>query len=427
MKVAIVALGTRGNIQVGLAVGKRLRQAGHEVVLIAPDNFRKIAADYGFEVRTVSVDTMLVSRTAFHRTGSQLLAGRAMVSALQQFSTFEQVWNVFPRDADVVLAHTTISMPHALPIAEKLGIPVVGYAADPNILPTREFPFSSMPMPVSLSRIPGFNRFSYTLFQHLGWTRLAEGMNRLRTQVLGLSSLSERRYYAAMQQTTLIYGFSEHLQPKPEDWPRTAHVVGFIFLETESSDWQPPAGLLDFLDRSPKPVCIGFSSMNPKEHGGKDVELLVQAARKSGQRAVILTGWTAGAEAGTRGDLFLVDSVPHDWIFPRVTAAVHHGGAGSTSSALRAGLPSVIVPFAFDQPFWARRVQARNAGLTIPKRQLTVERLATAIDRVVQDETLRNNAWSLGAKIAAEDGTGRAVELIECAAIPSVSTAATVA
>jgi sterol 3beta-glucosyltransferase len=244
--------------------------------------------------------------------------------------------------------------------------------------------------------------------------------------VLGFSALTRQQYAQLMQQTTLIYGFSEHLLPKPKDWPQSAHVVGPIFLETDSSDWRPPAGLLEFLDQGPKPVCIGFSSMNPKEDGSKDIDLLAKAARRSGQRAVILTGWTAGVELGNRGDLFLVDALPHDWIFQRVSAAVHHGGAGSTSSALRAGLPSVIVPFAFDQLFWGRLVQARNAGLVLPRRHLTVERLAADIDRVVNDKSIRENAQSLGVKIAAEDGTGRAVELIE-QAVKDAGKAATMA
>jgi sterol 3beta-glucosyltransferase len=112
--------------------------------------------------------------------------------------------------------------------------------------------------------------------------------------------------------------------------------------------------------------------------------------------------------------VFVIDSVPHAWLFPRAAAVVHHGGAGTTAAGLRAGVPSVIVPFFGDQPFWGQRVAQLGVGpAPIPRRELTVERLAQAIHEAVTDPAMRQRAAHLGSNIRAEDGIARAVAVIQ--------------
>lgn len=112
--------------------------------------------------------------------------------------------------------------------------------------------------------------------------------------------------------------------------------------------------------------------------------------------------------------VFRVDSIPHAWLFPRVAAVVHHGGAGTTAAGLRAGVPSIVIPFFGDQPFWGQRLAELGVGLApIPRKQLTAERLADAIDRAVTDQSMRQRAADLGTKIRGEDGIAHAVAIVQ--------------
>jgi sterol 3beta-glucosyltransferase len=170
--------------------------------------------------------------------------------------------------------------------------------------------------------------------------------------------------------------------------------------------------LIEFLQTGPPPVYVGFGSMF-MNGGTRKTELVVAALRMAGQRGVLATGW-GGLTADTAPEgLFVLDAVPHDWLFPQTAAVVHHGGAGTTGAALRAGKPMVICPFVGDQPFWGRRVAALGVGpAPIAQRRLTAERLAQAISQAVADQDMRQRAAALGETIRAEDGVGVAVAYI---------------
>jgi UDP:flavonoid glycosyltransferase YjiC (YdhE family) len=142
--------------------------------------------------------------------------------------------------------------------------------------------------------------------------------------------------------------------------------------------------------------------------------LVLEALALSDQRAVLLSGWGGMGDLDLPETVYCLDGAPHSWLFPRVTAVVHHGGAGTTAAALRAGVPSVIIPFFFDQPFWARRVEQLGAGVRCAaSTKVTAEQLAAALDKVTTDTSLRQRAAALGEKIRAEDGVGRAVAVIQ--------------
>jgi UDP:flavonoid glycosyltransferase YjiC (YdhE family) len=185
-------------------------------------------------------------------------------------------------------------------------------------------------------------------------------------------------------------------------------VVGYWFLDPPPG-WVPSLSLRQFLDNGPPPVYVGFGSMGKRETG-QWMPLLREALQQCGQRAIVLSH-RAGLE--TEG-VFCVQSVPHAWLFPRVAAAVHHGGAGTTGASLRAGVPTVIVPFSGDQFFWAQIVRRLGVGpRAIPHKRLTAAALAGAIDAAVSDRQMRDRAASVGRQIRAEDGVGRAVEIVE--------------
>jgi UDP:flavonoid glycosyltransferase YjiC (YdhE family) len=153
-----------------------------------------------------------------------------------------------------------------------------------------------------------------------------------------------------------------------------------------------------------------MSSRDPQE----TATLVLEALARAGQRAVVLAGWGGMRASELPNSVLMVDSVPFSWLFQRVAAVVHHGGAGTTAEGFRAGVPSVVVPFFGDQPFWGQRVAELGAGPSpIPRRQVTAERLAQAIREAVTDQAMQQRAANLGARIRAEDGVTRAVAVIQ--------------
>ncbi|MBL1129515.1 MAG: glycosyltransferase family 1 protein, partial [Chloroflexi bacterium] len=215
-----------------------------------------------------------------------------------------------------------------------------------------------------------------------------------------------------LQNSPVLYGFSEAVIAKPADWGSQAHVTGYWFLESER-DWQPPPALEDFLQRGPTPISIGFGSMSSGK-AEETAQLVLQALAKSGQRAILLTGWQGLQVDDLPNYVFALDSAPHDWLFSQVSAVVHHGGAGTTAAGLRAGVPPIVIPFFADQPFWGQRVADLGVGPTpIPRKKLAADRLAHAIQQAVQDSAMRRRAVALGEKIRAENGVARPVALID--------------
>ena len=208
----------------------------------------------------------------------------------------------------------------------------------------------------------------------------------------------------------ILYGFSPSVIPAPSDWNDQTHITGFWFVD-EADDWQPPAALLDFLQAGPAPIYIGFGSMSSRAPE-QTADLVIQALALTNQRAILLSGWGGLQKVNIPDSIFMIDAIPHSWLFPRVSAVIHHGGASTTAAGLNAGVPSVIIPFFGDQPFWGQRIADLGVGpKPIPRKKLTADRLANAIREVVTNEDMRQRAAKLGKQIQAENGIKSTVEI----------------
>jgi sterol 3beta-glucosyltransferase len=414
MRIAIIASGSQGDVQPYIALGKGLLDAGHAVRILTHDTYEKSVRSYGLDFYALQGNPQEVMETEEMRKlleKGNFLAINAHTSKIVKEAT--QHWAkdglVACKDAELLVAGVG-GLFVALALAEKLTIPLLQAYVFP-FTPTRDFPTALVPKAVSRFG-GGANRLSHQLFRQVMWQGSRAADNLVRKNVLDLPVAPFFGPYTSprFKQLPVLYGFSPSVLPQPADWHNTK-VTGYWFLDA-ASNWTPPQTLTDFLQNGSPPVYIGFGSMgsrNPEE----TASLVLQALEKTKQRAILLSGWSGMRRENMPDSVFLVDSVPHSWLFPRVAAVVHHGGAGTTAAGLRAGVPSVVIPFFGDQPFWGERVAALGVGpKPIARKQLTAENLANAIQTAVTDQAMRQRAVVLGKKIQAENGLANAVAVI---------------
>lgn len=420
MRVLILTYGSRGDVQPYVALGRGLRSAGHEVTLSAPARFADFVTSHGLGFGALSGEILdllatdegrafLDSADSPAKIATQLPELIRRLSPLQD-RLLRDCWDIAQQTRpDIILFHPkTYGGPH---IAERLGIPAVLTLPVPYLVPTAEEPNTIFP---DLHLGAGYNRFTYyVVLALLGlWSIWFETGLR---HAIGLprQGLMDRVRIAPGRAIPTLHAVSPHVVARPSDWPANAHMTGYWFLD-EGADWTPPAALETFLAAGPPPVYVGFGSMV----GHRSAQLgriVVEALARAGLRGVIATGWGGLSLPPDLPDsIFALEQAPHDWLFPRMAALVHHGGAGTTAAGLRCGRPAVIVPFFGDQPYWGKRIAALGAGAPpLPQRSLTAPALAEALVKITRSNEIRHNAAALSQKIRAENGVAEAVRIIE--------------
>ncbi len=406
MHITIVTLGSRGDVEPYVALASGLAAAGHEVRLATHDRYRSEIEAAGLEFSPAAGDPRaLVEEEAGQRW---LESGRNPVRIMQRLldlsgPVFAQLLEDCERavaGSDVVL-FSVLAFP-AYHLAEASRIPAVGAYLQP-MTRTRELPSLFL-----RSGAPDFvNLWSHLAAEQITWLPLRRRVNRWR-QDLGLRPLPASGLYRPIYRSMpVLYGFSPAVVPRPGDWPPQVKVTGYWF-RARRGEWVPPDRVSRFLADGPAPVYVGFGS-RPERHPEALAEVVLAAVRGTGRRAILLTGWGGLRTTDSSDDVLVVDEVPHEWLFPQMSAVVHHGGAGTTGTALQSGTPSIVVPSFADQFFWGERVAALRVGVNLPRRRLTVNSLTGAIAATTDPATRRRSA-DLGAALRAEDGVRRAVE-----------------
>lgn len=411
MRITILTVGSRGDVQPFLALGARLRAAGHDVTLATHQEWaaRIRAAGLGFaRVEGAPHRFMYDARgQRWMRAGARPLDFLRRVFPLMLRLLREQLDDA---ESACTGAEALVFTPLAMAgyhMAEKLAIPCCGASLQP-VSPTRSFPSPVLPLGISFGPL---NLLSHVMVDR-GYAEAWRGeTNRWRRERLGLPPLPFGFSYSRFggEQLPLVYGFSPTVVPRPSDWSDRLQVAGYWFLDTPC-DWKPPDALTDFLAAGPPPVYVGLGSTVVQE-ATTIAHIVRQALARAGQRGILTGSLAQAADSLASSSVFAIDEAPHDWLLPRVAAVAHHGGAGTTAAGLRAGLPTLIIPLIADQYFWGERVRALGAGpAPIPFARLTVERLASAIACCVTDSAMRERAAAIGRRIRREDGAGRAVE-----------------
>jgi sterol 3beta-glucosyltransferase len=414
MHITIFAAGSRGDIQPCALLGRELQRAGYDVLLAAPENFAAFAQDHGLPFHPLGGDVQQImageTGREFMESGGanpikSIRAMRTMLGPVALRMAEDALEACHDADALVALA---VFAPFAKTITEIYGIPLINLEPTP-LLPTRAFPAPGWPVQRDLGGL--HNRLSGLAMLRVIWLWYRPFVNEFRRRY-GLHPYSGGAFYRILTSTPLLGAYSPTVIPHPPDWPASVHITGYWFPDPPD-EWRPPPNLQAFLDAGSPPVYVGFGSMGGREPE-RFADLVLKALAQSRQRGLLLTGWGGMRALSSHKNVFVLDSAPHSWLFPRMAALVHHGGAGTTAEGLRAGVPAVIVPFIVDQPFWGRRVKALGVGPDpIPHKKLTADNLAAAIQLAVTDESIRRRAAALGTTLRAEVGLTEAVEIIK--------------
>lgn len=410
MHISIFVYGTWGDIRPHVVLGMALQKAGHEVQVVASPGYEQWVRgrNLGFYPLTADVNTFARENADIMDEGfiRQLQILRTRIAPI--FTQMGLEVMEATRSSDVLM---TVEFGASLLLdvikANKLKpifinpAPINPTRASNTVLPAKPgwFPFEGW-----------YNRLGYTVLRQSGWRALAGGRNPLAQQ-LGLLKSGYKDFRAMVDTAPALTTVSKHVFQRPADWHDQWQVTGFLF--DDDSDWSPPQELTDFLEVGEAPVYIGFGSM-PDPNPSTTTRTLLDAVRRTGKRAIILTGWAGFGADDVPEDVYMLKYAPHSWLFPKMAAVVHHGGSGTTASGMRAGVPTVVVPHQGDQGFWGRTVQALGVGTApIPRKKLTEDNLAAAITEATGNRTMRANARALGEKIQQEDGLAEAVKWVE--------------
>ena len=383
MRAVLTNFGTTGSVYPFVALARELQRHGHEPVVALSPFFREWVEHFGLTFSAIGPDLRAIQQVINEAMldlpeSEQAIAALFAPLAPALPSVFNDLWRAC-RDADILISGPW--QVASMMIHELSGLPLA-------TIQNSHFGGGGT---------PAFQRASAAL------------INPFRA-VYGLRPLRNPLTTDANSPQLVIYNMSREIRPPAPDWPAHYHMPGYLLLDDEA--WQPGPALREFLT-GPPPVVITFGSMAHADPAAL-TDVVLEAIEAVGCRAIIQHGWSGLAARARSARVLVADFVPHDWLFPRASCIVHHGGAGTAAAVFRAGVPSVFVPHSFDHPLWAALAEDIGcAGRPIPFLELTAARLTSAIARTLGDQRCRTAALALGGRVRAERGLTRARELIE--------------
>ncbi len=422
MRISLFAMGTQGDVQPYIALALALQHAGYQVQIVASDDFEGYVSSRGVPFRPLGIDARQLMESDTFRglmdeTNKPLAAIPRVVASVAPLADRAYRSAIAACAESDLLIFSLIGLLGYYMEAVRQGVPfVVAYPYPLFSSQTAEQPHFLWPirLPPGLPLNGSYNRLTHWLVDQAFWQPVRAAAWALRRRGLPIAPTTPGGPARLIREQGIpvLMGFSPAVYPRPHDWPAHLHITGYWFLDRQPG-WEPPADLLAFLEDGPPPVYVGFGSMTGRDPE-QTAQIVLSALRRAGQRGVLLTGWGGIGAMALPDSVYVAEALPHDWLFPRMAAVVHHGGAGTTAAGLRAGVPTVTIPHFGDQPFWGERVHTLGVGPEpIPRPRLSADRLAYAIRIAATHRPMRERAAALGARIRAEDGVGQAVRLIE--------------
>lgn len=408
MKVVILTYGSRGDIEPFIPLSLGLMARGHSVKLAAPARFKLLIEQRGITFVSLAGDPAELSQR-LNDSGHNFfrIIRSLMHHAIEIGADVLQQTEKACSDADIIL-HTFLHAVGGHTLAREKNIPDVHIQLFPMFTPTGDYPNVTLPD----LKLRSANRLTHQISRLMTVWGAKIGFEQVRRR----SGFQKRKLYSPFDDnsnrppTPILCAWSPRVLPPSKDWPWNVQVTGYLF-ENFDSTYQPPIELQRFLDAGEPPICISFGSMINRDARKID-HILHEALRQTNNRGIILSGWSEVRNQSSDNILYL-DAIPHQWLLPRCKMVIHHGGAGTTSAGLRAGIANIVVPFTADQPFWGYRVHAIGGGpKPIPVKKLSVENLTQAIFDA-DAPLLRMHSQEIGHQLRSEDGVRQAIGRIE--------------
>ena len=409
MRITMICIGSMGDVKPYIVLGRELQNRGHRVTICAFSNFQSLAEENGMNFAAISGNVKAFMSDIMAPGAVGLSYVRQLRKTLRAIITpMLQDMEKACEDSEVIM--TTFFGQMAQSLAEIKYVPFIQthyFPMDRN----PNTPISSMPV-IPLGR--KWNMITYDLgyllisslekFYLTKW-RKEHGMSPRKLE-------GQPNYQLNGHTIPVLYAISPLLMQRPVTWKENIHMTGFWIDKNETTDYEPPTALQDFINDGEPPIYIGFGSMTGNDIEGT-LQLVLDSVAQSGVRAIIAKGW-GGVSVPSSKNVFPADFIPHNWLFSRVSAVVHHGGAGTTAAGLLAGKPTLIISFGGDQVFWGKRVHALGLGPRfIPREKLTTARLTKGLIDLTQTKSYRTATAEMSQRLIAEDGVANAATIID--------------
>lgn len=410
MKILLLTLGTRGDVQPFVTIGKKLRSAGHDVNIAADTGFTPMIAEAGLTHHPLPMDFQQVLQNPEMQEALVSFRGKIRafrLSAELMNDQLSAMWRIgLEVSPDLILYHFKGAV--APYLGRRLNVPAWPVMLQPGFVPTRAYPQFLLS---ARSLGPIGNLVTHKLVG--GLIRFGSAMMLRRwIKVTGTdmgASMDMLSGFAPEGVAPRIHAYSPQIVPLPPDMPTTETQVGYAFSDPEP--YEPPEALQAFLTAGETPIFVGFGSMPGLDHARINTALL-GALKLTGLRAVVATGWGGFHDLPHESNIHVLNEAPFPWLFPKVATVVHHGGSGTTHEGLRWGRPTVICPVFADQPFWGHQIARLGAGPPpVSQKRLTADRLARALDHALETDTAER-AQDIATRIATENGATALTEMV---------------
>ena len=428
--IHLISVGSRGDLVPYLALLEELKRRNHQVHLIGSANFKETCRDRGLRYTELPGDFRELMGS---EAGLQLMEGSAVRLINNDLLT---AWLKAARQAirgcDLLIAAPLAIWAYHLAEAEGCRfavtspIPLVG---------TREFAFLKWPgeprdktethqgwLRVCLRRrlLGRLNQLSYKMVRLIKWRQEAGVIQTFRASE-GLPALpwagiaGRRDTPPQLKDPQVLHLFSKHVVARPADWPTNAKVTGFCLAKNQATEgYSPPEDLQTFLAKGPAPIYAGFGSMIPRNPAHL-AEILIKAASEAGVRLILSPGWGEVLPVKPYPNtVFILESCPHQWLFPQLLGAVHHGGAGTTATTLQCGIPSIVVTFFADQPAWGKTLEELGVSpATHSAKNVTAKALQESLLQIKKVNDHRHRAQDLKKWMQTENGVIQTANALE--------------